>query len=138
MEKLKVGDLVACHYDYHSGIGYAKVIKILDCKNNTEVQEYGPVITGNGDLNSKLDITIKIIGHDLFEGNEYDLVEVIEVDEERVVDPHSIYRVITEQDINFIKQRWDDMVNKKLGFLHKHVNRDVMTGKKMVNGLKLT
>ena len=64
-DKNKVGDLVVCHYQFHVGIGYAKVIKIFDCEKGREVEEYGPVIKHHGDNNSKLDITVQILGYDL-------------------------------------------------------------------------
>lgn len=138
MENIKVGDLIVCHYDYHTGIGYAKVLKIFELRLKREYQEYGPIITGMGDANSKLEVTVQLLGYDLRDGdNEYDLSEVVEVDEVKVMDPHQIYRVITEEEIGRIKNEWETLMANKLDFLYKNVNKPVLDGRKSLNTLKI-
>lgn len=137
MENLKVGDLVVCNYDYHTGIGYGKVIRLYGLTDQREYQEYGPIITGRGDANSKLEITVQMVGYDLRDGdNEDDLGEIVEIDEVRVLNPHYVYRVITEDEINRIKGEWETLMRNKLDFLYKNVNRPPIGGKKILNSLK--
>lgn len=136
MENLKVGDLVACRHHYHTGIGYGKVLKIYDFIHKQEHQEYGPVITGHGDRNSKLEITVQILGYDLRGGdNEDDLGELVEVDEVKVMDPHYVYRVITEEEINRIRNEWEILMTNKLNFFYKNVNKPVLDGRKILKNL---
>ena len=138
MENLKVGDLVVCSYNHHTGIGYGKVLKIYDFINKQEYQEYGPVITGHGDRNSKLEITVQILGYDLRDGdNEDDLGELVEVNEVKVMDPHYVYRVITEEEINRIRNEWEILMTNKLNFLYKNVNKPILEGRKSLNTLKI-
>ena len=137
IENIKVGDLVVCHYQFHVGIGYAKVTKIFDCEKGREVEEYGPVIKHHGDNNSKLDITVQILGYDLRDGdNEDDLGEIIEVNEIKVFNPNDIYRIITEDEINRIKGEWETLMRDKLNFLYKNVNRPPIGGRKIISSLK--
>lgn len=139
MEKLKVGDLVICHYGYHVGIGYAKVLKIFDKKTKKEFQEYGPVITGRGDENSKLEITVEIVGYDLTEhNNEYDLGEIVEVKEIRILDSHYIYRILDEKIIAEIREGWEKMIKDKIDFFYKNLNKELMEGRKNITSLKIT
>ncbi len=137
IENIKVGDLIVCHYQYHVGIGYGKVTKIFDRGEGREVEEYGPVIKHCGDNSSKLDITVQILGYDLRDGdNEDDMGEIIEIDEIKVFNPNDIYRVITEEEINRIKEEWETLMRNKLNFLYKNVNRPPIGGRKIINSLK--
>lgn len=139
IEILKVGDMVLCHHSYHTGIGYGKVIKIVNRNTKEEFQEFGPLITGRGDNNSKIDVTIKIVGYDLRDGdNEDDLGEIVEIEDTRIVDAHGVYRILTEEMISEIKDEWDRLVKNKLNFFYKHVNKDKFEGKKILNKLNIT
>ena len=138
MENLKVGDLVVCHYDYHTGIGYGKVLKLYELRTQREYQEYGPIITGMGDANSKLEVTVQMLGYDLRDGdNEDDLGELVEINEVKVIDPHRVYRIITEEEINRIRDEWKILMTNKLNFLYKNVNKPVLEGRKSLNTLKI-
>jgi hypothetical protein len=137
MEILKVGDLVSCHYGYHVGIGYGKVLKIVDRKTKKEHQEYGPIITGRGDKNSKIDVTIQFVGYDMRDGDmEDDLGEIVLVDEIKVLDPHDIYRIVNEEMISKIRSEWERLLNSKLEFFYKHVNKLSLEGRKTIPGMK--
>lgn len=138
MEKLKIGDLVVCSYDCYTGrIGYGKVIKLYELITQREYQEYGPIITRSDNTNFKLEITVQIVGYDLREDyNEYDLGEIVEVDEIRVLNPYHIYRVITEDKINHIRREWELLMKNKLDLFYKNVNKPPMSGKKILNSLK--
>jgi len=137
LDKIKIGDLVVCRYDHNIGVAYGKVLKIFDINNGIEVEGYVPVITGWGDKNSKLEITLKIVGYDLREdGMEHSLSEIVELDDTRVFDPHHIFRVINEEDINRIKEEWELLMREKLSFLYKNVNRPPIGGRKILPTLK--
>jgi hypothetical protein len=137
MELLKIGDLVSCHYGYHVGIGYGRVLKIVDRKTKQEHQEYGPIITGRGDENSRLDITIQFVGYDLRYGDmETDLGEIVEIDDIQVLDPHDVYRVVNEETIAKIRSEWERLLNSKLEFFYKHVNKPSLEGRKSLPGMK--
>ena len=137
MEILKVGDLVSCHYGYHIGIGYGKVLKITDRNTKKEYHEYGPVITGYGDKNSRIDVTIQMVGYDMRDGDmEDDLGEIVLVDEIKVLDPHEIYRVVNEETIAKIRSEWERLLNSKLEFFYKHVNKLSLEGRKSLPGMK--
>jgi hypothetical protein len=137
MELLKIGDLVSCHYRYHVGIGYGRVLKIVDRKTKQECQEYGPIITGRGDENSRLDITIQFVGYDLRDGDmESDLGEIIEIDDIQVLDPHDIYRVVSEEMITQVRTEWETLMRNKLDFFYKHVNKTKLEGRKSLPNMK--
>jgi len=137
IDNLKVGDLVVCQYGYHVGIGYAKVLKIVDLKTDKEHQEYGPIITGHGKRNSKLNITIQYVGYDMRDGdNEDDLGEIVEVEEVRILDPHYIYRIVDEESISKVRTEWERLMNSKLDFLYKHVNKTKLEGRKSLPNMK--
>lgn len=137
IELLKIGDLVLCHYSYHTGIGYGKVLKIVDRKTQEEYQSYGPVITGWGEKNSRLDITLQIVGYDMRDGDrEDDLGDIVEVSEERVVDPHQVYRVLTEEKITEIKNEWERLTRNKLNFFYNNLNKEPLEGRKSLNNFK--
>lgn len=137
MEILKVGDLVSCHYGYRIGIGYGKVLKIVDRKTKEEFQEYGPIITGRGDKNSRIDITIQFVGYDLRDGDmEGDLGEVVEIDDVQILDPHEVYRVVSEDVISQIRNEWETLMRNKLDFLYKHVNKTKLEGRKNLPNMK--
>lgn len=137
MDIIKVGDLVVCHYDYHTGIGYGKVLKLYEFITKREYQEYGPVITGRGDANSKLEITIQMLGYDLRDGdNESDLGEIVELNEIKVMDPHDVYRVVTEEEITRIRNEWETLMRNKLNFFYKNVNKPIMDGRKSLKTIK--
>lgn len=137
MELLKVGDLVSCHYGYRVGIGYGKVLKIVDRKTKEEHQEYGPIITGRGDKNSKIDITIQFVGYDLRDGDmEDDLGEIVEIGDVKVLDPHEVYRVVSEEVISQIRNEWETLMRNKLDFFYKHVNKTKLEGRKSLPNMK--
>lgn len=137
IEILKVGDLVCCHHSFHVGIGYGKVLKIVNRETKQEYQEYGPIITGYGDKNSKLNVTVQYVGYDMTHHyNEDDLGEIVEVDEVRILDPHSIYRIVDEEMISKIRTEWERLMNSKLDFLYKHVNKTKLEGRKSLPGMK--
>jgi len=134
---LKIGDFIACHYEYHVGIGYAKVLRIVDRKTKQLHQEYGPIITGRGDENSKIDIVVQYVGYDMRNGdNEDDLGDIIEVDNQTILDPHQVYRVIDEEMISKIRGEWERLLNTKLEFFYKHVNKKSFEGRKTLPGMK--
>ena len=135
MDIIRVGDLVVCDYNYH--ISYAKILKIYELRAKREYEEYGPVITGLGDANSKLDITVQILAHDLRDGDNFDDVgELVMVDETKIVTANEVYRVITEEDINSIKNEWERLMRTKLDFFYQNVNRPPLSGRKILNSLK--
>lgn len=134
-ESIKIGDLVYCGYDYHGS--YGKVIKLFDRNKNIEVEEYGPVITGVGFKNSKLDITVQVLAHSLNrEDSLYDLGDLVEINEIEILDPNEIYSIITEKDINEMRISWETLMKNKLDFLYKNVNKPPMSGRKTINSLK--
>lgn len=142
MENLKVGDLVVCNLlanrEYRTGIGYGKVLKLYELRTQREYQEYGPIITGKGNANSKLEVTVQMLGYDLRDGdNEDDLGELVEINEVKVMDPHCVYRIITEEEINRIRNKWEVLMINKLNFLYKNVNKPVLEGRKSLNKLKI-
>lgn len=137
IELLKVGDLVSCHHGYRVGIGYGKVLKIVDRSTKQEFQEYGPIITGRGDKNSRIDITIQYVGYDLRDGDmEHDLGEIIEVDDVKILDPHEVYRVVSEDAISQIRNEWETLMRNKLEFFYKHVNKTKLEGRKSLPNMK--
>lgn len=135
---LKIGDFVVCDSQQTiTGAGYGKVIKIFDITNNLEVDSYENIITGRGDKNSKLEITVKVIGYDLTY-NETNLSDFVELDGgTRIFDPHQVYRVVTEKDISEIKNNWEIMMRDKLDFFYKHLNKEPLEGRKSLNTLKI-
>ena len=140
MEKLKVGDFVCCFYSFRTGTAYGKVLKIHDLNNNIDCDEYGPIITGRGDENSKLKVTVKILGYDM--GEDYginSLGEIVEdVEDTRELDIHNIFYIIDEKLIREVRTKWENLMKKKLDFFYKNINRDVLSGRKMINGLNMT
>lgn len=137
-EKLKIGDLVSCYYKIHCGIGYAKVLEITDKVTGESYQEYGPIIVGRGDKNSKINIKLQYVGYDLLDGNmENDLSEFIEVDEISAAGIHDVYRVVDEEMISKIKEKWDRLYKNKIDFFYKYVNKKPLEGRKSLNKLKI-
>lgn len=131
--KLKIGDLVRCHYDFNAGIGYAKVIKMIHRSTREEYQVYDNIVTGRGDKNSPIDVLVKIVGHHL---NDDELSDIILVDENRSMDPHDIYSVFTENDILEFKNKMETSLNKKVNFLYTYVNREDLSGRKILPNMK--
>jgi hypothetical protein len=135
---LKIGDFVVCDSQHTiTGIGYGKVIKLFDITSKLEVESYENIITGRGDKNSKLEITVKLIGYD-FTHTETALSDIVEHDGgTRILDPHQVYRVITEENISDIKDNWEIMMTTKLDFFYKHINKEPLEGRKSLNTLKI-
>ena len=135
---IKIGDFVVCDSQQTiTGAGYGKVIKLYDITKGLEVEHYENIITGRGDKNSKLEITVKIIGYDLTY-NETNLSDFVELDGgTRIFDPHQVYRVITEESISEIKDNWEIMMTAKLDFFYKHINKEPLEGRKSLNTLKI-
>jgi len=131
--KLKIGDLVRCHYSHHTGIGYAKVLKIINKSTREEYQVYDNVITGHGEKNSPLDVIVNFVGYDF--NDEY-LSSVVNTDETKSLNPVDIYGVYTETDVLEMKRKWETEVNKKFNFLYEHVNRDTLEGRKSIPNMK--
>jgi hypothetical protein len=55
----------------------------------------------------------------------------------RILDPHQVYRVITEENISEIKDNWEIMMTTKLDFFYKHINKEPLEGRKSLNTLKI-
>jgi hypothetical protein len=84
----RVGDLVITHKSYHpTKYYYCKINRIVDNFNNS-YSEYD-IVTGNGDLNSKVKIEVLAIGIET--DNE---TEIEELDEKIIIpglDPHNVH-----------------------------------------------
>lgn len=131
---LKVGDFVCCDYSYNTGVGYGKVLKITDIKTKNEFQSYENIITGWGDKNTKLAIMVQIVGYDF--DSDHTLSTIVEINEERLMDPHSIYRILNEQDISNLKNSWESTMRTKLEFFYQHVNKEPLEGRKTIPNMK--
>jgi len=138
MELLKVNDFIVCDNPEYMGIGYAKVIKITDKITKEEFDEYGPVIRGLGDKNSNLDITVQYVGYEMDDSVMVDgLDEIADIDIIKVINPHSIYQIITEEMISQIKDKWEYRMTAKLDFFYKHLDKPILEGRKSINTLKI-
>lgn len=115
-ELYRIGDLVKHTLGYKNGVSidiYARVENIVDNVSNDSFYEYD-VVTGEGDNNSKITITIKPIAYckDL---SNCDLDSI-------KLDPHKVYK----KDINFMREEINkkmDFLERKLDFINKSENR---------------
>jgi len=132
-DNLKIGDLIKCEYDHYTGVGYAKVIKITNIKTKEDYQNYE--IISDNDESSYLQITVKFLGYDMFGDN--DIEPIVIVDEIRPISLSDIYEIYTEQRIVDLKNMWEELITNKFNFLYEHINRDILSGKKSINKLKI-
>ena len=79
-------------------------------------------------------LPIQIVGYDF--DMVSDLSTVVEIDEERILKPHSIYLVLTEQGISDFKNSLEYRLNKKLTFLYQHLDKELLEGKKTSLNMK--
>jgi hypothetical protein len=111
-ELYRIGDLVEHTISYNNNI-YAKVINIVDVEGDVSYYEYD-VITGCGDMNSKILIIIKPIAYsDDLSNCDLDILSL---------DPHKVYK----KDINLIRTNIKneiEFLEKKLQFINKNENR---------------
>lgn len=111
----RVGDLVTHINGWENGYSvhiYASVQNIIDSDGESH-NEYD-VITGQGDLNSKVQIVVKPLAY--VKDLSYCDLDII------TLDPHDVYK----RDINIMREEIKkkmDFLEKKLQFVNKNENR---------------
>lgn len=126
MELIKIGDLVSTRTSYHPPkMIYGNITQIKD--NNDELHEQYEVITGHGDKNSKLKVTINYFA-ELDEDSYTDITDIIRyLDEPLIKVENNMHKLVfhTEKKIkatcNFYNKKIDK-INNKIKFLKKHRN----------------
>lgn len=121
----RLGDLVKHTIGYDNGISidiYAKVIGLVHKNTNESFYEFD-IITGCGDINSKIIIKVKPICFvNLKRISESKLPIVINLDSLLSLNPHSVFLVNNESSIKSFNRKID-FFNRKIDFLKKHKNR---------------
>jgi hypothetical protein len=114
----RVGDLLITHKSYHpTQYYYCKIINITD-SSGTSYSDYD-IITGNGDLNSKVKIDLLAIG--IGTDNE---TEIEELDEKIIItglDPHNVHLRNPYKQIKKCKSEIDKH-NKNINFFERNKN----------------
>lgn len=137
MEIIKVGDLVSTRTSYHPPKHiYGNIIEIKD--SNGEIHEQYEVITGWGDKNSKLKVTVSYFA-ELGEDSHWDAADNIKYFESPLV------KVETNMhDVGFHNEKWlksafnglqkkINKANNKIDFLKKHRNIIEQRNEKLVS-----
>jgi hypothetical protein len=126
MELIKIGDLVSKRVSYHPPkMIYGNITQIKD--DNDELHEQYEVITGHGDKNSKLKVTISYFT-ELDEDYHFDITDGIRyLDAPLIKVENNMHNLVfhTEKRIRetFIGYKLKiDKINNKINFLKKHRN----------------
>jgi hypothetical protein len=115
----RTGDLVVTLKQYNPTIYYyGRVINIID-RSNESYNEY-VVITGHGDLNSKVDIILKVIGEKL----EYELdARPILTPFTLKKNPHDVHLRNPYKEIKTCEKQIESL-KRQIEFLNKNKNLD--------------
>lgn len=111
----KIGQLVYGSCNGQQGVG--NIVSIID-RNTNESYYEKEVVTGWGDKNTRVNITINIIGHieELLDTTS----PIIDVEKYQIVcDPHNVWPISLEDS----KERYERALNNmniKLEFIRKH------------------
>lgn len=126
MELIKIGDLVSTRTSYHPPkMIYGNITQIKD--DNDELHEKYEVITGHGDKNSKLKVTINYFA-ELDEDYYFDITDNIRyLDAPLLKVENNMHNLVfhTEKKIKGTfsgYKRKIDKINNKINFLKKHRN----------------
>jgi len=126
METIKVGDLVSTRTSYHPPkMIYGNITEIKD--SNNEIHEQYDVITGWGDKNSKLKVTVSYFA-ELDEDYHFDITDNIKYFETTLVKVETNMHNLTFHTDKHIKGTFKyyktkiDKINNKIEFLRKHRN----------------
>ncbi len=137
MEIIKVGDLVSTRTSYHPPkMIYGNITEIKD--SNDEIHDQYEVITGHGDENSNLKLTVSYFA-ELDEDYHYDITDGIKYFEthlvKKVANMHNlIFHTDTHLKGTFKYYRTKiDKINSKMDFLIKHSNIIEQRDKKLVS-----
>jgi hypothetical protein len=126
VEIIKVGDLVSSRTSYHPPkMIYGNITEIKD--SNDEIQDQYEVITGNGDRNSKLEVTVSYFA-ELDEDYHYDITDAIKYFETPLVKVETNMHNLVFHTDKKIKGTFKHYrtkitnINNKINFLKKHRN----------------
>lgn len=137
METIKVGDLVSTRTSYHPPkMIYGNITEIKD--SNNEIHEQYDVITGWGDKNSKLKVTVSYFA-ELDEDYHFDITDNIKYFETPLVKVETNMHNVsfhTEKRLKstfkgYLKQI--DKITNKMDFLKKHRNVIEQRNEKLVS-----
>ena len=115
----RTGDLVITTKQYNPNIYYYGIVTNIIDKNGDSYSEY-IIITGHGDLNSKVEVLLKVIG----EKSEYELDvkhEVIPFILKK--NPHDIYLRNPYEEVKNCEKKIDAL-KRQIEFLNKNKNLD--------------
>jgi hypothetical protein len=137
MEIIKVGDLVSTRTSYHPPkMIYGNITEIKD--SNDEIHDQYEVITGNGDRNSNLKVTVSYFA-ELDEDYHYDITDEIKYFENHLVKKETNMHNLTFHTDKHLKGTFKyyrtkiDKINSKMDFLIKHRNIIEQRDKKLVS-----
>ncbi len=126
VEIIKVGDLVSSRTSYHPPkMIYGNITEIKD--SNDEIHDQYEVITGNGDRNSKLEVTVSYFA-ELDEDYHYDITDAIKYFETPLVKVETNMHNLVFHTDKKIKGTFKHYrtkitnINNKINFLKKHRN----------------